>query len=453
MLLAAYAATLGIPTFQAADVGGDEPHHLLTAESIVSDGDIDLRDEYAGRAYASFYPYQLEPQGTLTAGRRHEPTGVGLALLIAPAYVAGGALAVQLFIAATSALAFVLAAALARRVVPEPWASGGALACGLSPPALAYSTAVLPEMPAATLLAGGMLLALMVRERPLLRYAVPAAVLLSIVPWLSIRFTLAALVIALALVRWLLRRARRFQAFFAGELILFSAILYVTVNEVLYGGPVPQAAAQPGTGAFGESFPVGYLERSFRLVALWVDRDYGMLRWAPVVALGAVGLWLLYRSRRERLAVAVPERVQVEVAALLCALACAAQLIVAVYLAGTMFGFWFPGRHLIAALPLAVVLVAWGLRHVPRVGAVLIAVTLGTSAWLMVELHAEGSSWVGPGSDAPLGPLEALLPDFTRVSAGEIVVMVLGGAAAIALLGREWWRRRHDPLAGQLRFE
>lgn len=452
MLFAAYAATLGISAFQASDFGGDEPHHLLTAESIVSDRDIDLRDEYAQRAYGSFYPYLLEPRGKLTDGRRHEPTGVGPALLISPAYAIGGAPAVQLFLAAISALAFVLAAALARRVVPEPWATGGALACGLSPPALAYSAAVLPEMPAAALLAGGALLALAVRERPLLRYALPAATLLGLAPWLSSRFAPVALVIAVALVRWLLRRGRRFHAFFAGELILFSAALYVTVNEVFYGGPVPQAAAEPGTGAFGESFPLGYLERSYRLVGLWLDREYGALRWAPVVALAAVGVWLLYRSRRERLAIAVAERIQVEVTALLCALVCVAQVVVAVYLAETMFGFWFPGRHLIAAFPLAVPLVAWGLRHFPRAGGALVAVTLATSAWVMVELRVEGSSWVGPGTDAPLGPLESLLPDFGSASAGAIVAIVLSGAAATVLLGREW-RRRKDPLAGDLRFE
>ena len=453
VLFAVYVATLGIPAFQGADVGGDEPHHLLTAESIVIDGDIDLRNQYAEQAYLRFYPYLLEPRGVLTQGRRHEPTGAGFPLVIAPAYAVGGALGAELLLAAISALAFVLAAALARRVVPEPWASGAALACGLSPPALAYSTAVLPEMAGGALLAGAALLALRVREEPVLRFALPAAVLLSLAPWLSIRFAPAALIIALALVRWLLRRVRRFQAFFAGEMVLFSAVLYVTINQAVYGGPVPQAAATPGTGAFGEEFPLGYLQRSYRLVGLWLDRDYGALRWAPVVALAFWGLWLLYRSRRVRLALAVGERIQVEVAALLCALACAAQVLMAVFLAATMFGFWFPGRHLVAALPLAVPLVAWGLRHAPRVGSALVLLTLGASAWLLVELRLDGRGWIGPTSDAPLGPLTALLPDFSTTTLGGVVTMVAAGIVTAVLVGRQWWRARTDPLAGPLRFE
>ena len=39
LLFAAYAATLGLSAFGASDYGGDEPHYLLAAESIVEDGE------------------------------------------------------------------------------------------------------------------------------------------------------------------------------------------------------------------------------------------------------------------------------------------------------------------------------------------------------------------------------------------------------------------------------
>ena len=146
--------------------GGDEPHYLLTAESIVTDGDVDLRDEYATRAYRDWYPYVLERHGRLTNGQANEPHGVGFPLLIAPAYAIGGPLAVQLFLAAIAALALALGGALARRIAPEPWASGATLAVGLSPPALAYATTVTPELSAGAALAFATLLALRVRELP-----------------------------------------------------------------------------------------------------------------------------------------------------------------------------------------------------------------------------------------------------------------------------------------------
>ena len=77
------------------------------------------------------------------------------------------------------AFAFVLAAALARRMVPEPWATAGAALVGLSPPALAASTTITPGVPAAVLLAGAALCALAVRERPRLRYVFGGALLLA----------------------------------------------------------------------------------------------------------------------------------------------------------------------------------------------------------------------------------------------------------------------------------
>ena len=92
VLFAAYAATLGLPAFGSSQFAGDEPHYLLTAESIVSDHDIDLRDEFTTLAYRDWYPYVLERHGRLTNGQANEPSGAGFALLIAPAYALGGPL-------------------------------------------------------------------------------------------------------------------------------------------------------------------------------------------------------------------------------------------------------------------------------------------------------------------------------------------------------------------------
>jgi hypothetical protein len=47
VLFAAYAATLGINAVGRSDYGADEPRYLLLAESIVSDRDFDLRDDFA----------------------------------------------------------------------------------------------------------------------------------------------------------------------------------------------------------------------------------------------------------------------------------------------------------------------------------------------------------------------------------------------------------------------
>ena len=89
VLFAVYAGTLGLDAFGSSDYGGDEPHHLLTAQSIVDDRRPDLTDEYRERAYSSYYPYEIQPRGTLTKGNLNEPHGVGFPLLIAPGWAAG----------------------------------------------------------------------------------------------------------------------------------------------------------------------------------------------------------------------------------------------------------------------------------------------------------------------------------------------------------------------------
>jgi hypothetical protein len=441
VLFAAYGATIGLPAFGTSQFGGDEPHHLLTAESIVSDRDIDLRDEYATRAYRDWYPYVLERHGRLTNGQAYEPHGVGFPLLVAPAYALGGPLAVQLVLAAIAALAFVLAAALARQIVPDPWAGAAALACGLSPPALAYSTAVTPELTAGALLTAAALLALRVRQRPRIRWVSGAAIALGTLPWLGLSFIASGAVVALAMVRWLRRRARRFAVLVTIEVLLFSAVMFVTINDRLFGGFTPFSAEVVGRG-LGDLDASDYLQRVPRLVALWLDRSYGAARWAPIVLLAFFALWILWRSRRDRLARALPEQREVEVAATLCALVCGAQVLIAAFAAPTMFGFWFPGRDLVAALPPAVALVAWGLRRAPRAGAVLAFVTIATSAWWYVELRLDGGGIVGPSSRAPLGPLDMALPLFGSGSPGAVVALAAAGAALVALVTFEWRSRR-----------
>ena len=84
-----------------------------------------------------------------------------------------------------------------------------------------------------------------------------------------------------------------------------------------------------GETATDASFPLGYLERSYRLVALFIDRDYGLLRWAPVFLLAFVGVAMLYRSRRDQLSLAMPGLHAMQDAATMCAAALGAQLVVA----------------------------------------------------------------------------------------------------------------------------
>ncbi len=441
VLFAVYAATLGINAVGARDYGGDEPRYLLVAESIVSDRDIDLRDEFATRAYAGFFRGRLRPQGQVVLGRAMEPQGVGFALLIAPAYALGGPNAVELFLAALTALGFVLAAAVARRMVPEPWAGGGALLVGLSPLALAHATAVYPETAAGTALTGAALCALRVRERPAFGSAVAGAALLAGLPWLGPKYLLPSVPIAIVLVRWTARRGRRTAALAAAEIMVASIVVYATVNDRLFGGLTPYAASSSARSPTGADSLWEHVERLPRLAALWIDRDVGLLRWAPVLALSLFAAWLLWRSRRAQLARLVEARADAEAAAGLALAVWAGVLLVAAFAAPSIAGEWFAGRQLVAGLPLAAALSAWGLRHAPRTGAVLGAITLAGSLWLVLAFaFGSADGWADHRTDAPLGPAVELLPRSGSVWFG--VLASLLAVALVALVAREWWRER-----------
>jgi hypothetical protein len=355
LLFGVYAATIGLDGHQ-----GHEPQYLLAAKALAEDGSTDASDD-----------------------------GLGFPLLILPAYAIGGDDAVELFLAAVGALALALAYGLARKVSPDPWALGAAAAAGLSAPLVAWSTTVYPELSAGAALAGAALLALELDERPRWRPAFGCFLLLGTLPWLGVRFVPAGVVIGVFAARALWRSRRRTLAIGSVELALFSVAVCVGINEALYDAPTPYSNAESATGAASLA---DYVERLPRLVTLFVDPDFGLLRWAPLFALAFVGLWWLWRSRRDHLARAVPALHTAELAAGLCASVLAVQLGVAVLLAPDADGDWFAARHLIPALPLAVPLVALGLRRLPRAGLVLAVATIAISVWLYADVRWGGGS-------------------------------------------------------------
>ena len=150
VLFAVYAAGAGLHASPGEDLSAPEAHVLLLTRSIVDDGDLDLSDEYGAAAWRPFYGGTLVP---LTGPRERgqlEPIAAGFPLLCAPAYALGGRLAVELWLAALAALGYVAAAWIARRVVPDPWATRGVLAVGLSPPAVVAATTAGGDRPTAS---------------------------------------------------------------------------------------------------------------------------------------------------------------------------------------------------------------------------------------------------------------------------------------------------------------
>jgi hypothetical protein len=282
-----------------------------------------------------------------------------------------------------------------------------------------------------------------VRERPRRRYVAAGALLLAGLPWLGWTYLAAGAVVAWALVVWTLRERRRFAALVAGEALAASLVFYATVNDRFYGGITPRSAS---TVALPDT-PVEYLERIPRLAGLWLDREVGLLRWAPLVALAFFAAWLLYRSRRDQLARVAPARREAEATAGLLLVVTGVHLaVVALLAAGPLrAGTSFAGVSLIAVVPALAALSAWGLRHVPRpVGGVLALLTLGATAWLLWLTDVPG--WLDVATRAPWGPLVVVFPSFASFGWWALVACALLAAGVGVLVWRERraageWRR------------
>lgn len=374
VLFAVYAAGAGLPARPGSQLSAPEARQLLVADSIVHDGDLDLTDQYARRAWQPWY------RGTLSRPAERRPAGLlapvapGFALLIAPAYAIGGRLGVELWLAALTALGFVVAVTLARRLVPDPWAAAGALAVGLSPPAVIAATTIGPFGVGSAAIAGAAAIALSAREQPLPRLTAWAGVLLGMLPWLALRLCGPGLVVLVATFRWARRRSQALAGLVGVEIALFSAVLYVSVNDRLFGGLTPAS-------------PV------LRFEPLAAP---GLVRWAPVTLLALGGPWLLWRSRHERLRRVLDAQVDVEVAAAFLTAVCAAGVVVAAFVAPVLGGAAFGGYELVPILPCAAALAAWSLRRVPRLGAALAAITIAMTAWTLIGARLDPGAGVAP---------------------------------------------------------
>ena len=393
------------------DYAGVESHYLLAARSLAEQQNLDVEDDYREQGWRDFDTAPPKPEGVVRAGARYEPHSIGLPLLAAPFYALGGAKAVELMVAALLATAIALSYLLARRAVPDPWCAYAALAVGLSPPLIAHGTAVVPEPAAAAALAGAALCAARLRERPARRMAAACFALLGSLPWFGLVFVPPGLVIAWAAIRSLRGVGRGLLALASTEVAFFSLALLVGLNEALFRGPTPHSADAAGTSATGVDSLPDYLGRCWRIVALFLDRDYGLLRWAPVAALIFVGLWVLYRSERDRLVRAIAGLDEELGVARLCGLAALMTVLTAALLLPSLDGYGFPGRPLIPAIPLLVPLIALGLRQTPRLGFVLALLGFAASVWLWIDARSGGGLLAGRPS-APWGPLVDVFPRF-----------------------------------------
>ena len=380
LLAAVYTISIDIRATRGASITGDEPFYLLTTQSLLADGDFDLRNQYESKSYKSFFDhaddlwFQSVPRDD---GRLLSPHNPGLSFLLIPGFALGGLVGVQiqllLLASATLALAFVLADRMTgHRLIS--WVVS--LGVGLTATSFIYSTEIYPEFPAALALVTALLL--VTRQH---RLGMAAGLwlvgALSIMCWLGAKYAPLALIVSAYFLLKAERRGR-IALLVAGGI---SAAWFAWFHVYLFGGLTPYGNnvvyARWNTG----EILIGHIEfseRYYRVWGLFIDWRFGIGRWAPFLLVAVPGMALLAEGKGAlRLVLALV----------------LVQLLIATFLAITMMGWWFAGRTMLTVLPPFIIPVGLVLARTPLWGKVSAAVlgiyTMAITTGLALAGHSE----------------------------------------------------------------
>jgi hypothetical protein len=277
---------------------GDEPHYLIVANSLITDGDVDVKNDYLLQRYRRYYPQLIEPQVNTTIFGPTSPHwysahGVGLPAVLVPALALDDTRGATVEMAAIAVGVLLLTFFWARRFVRERWAAGAAVAClGVSPFFLGLEGRIFPDLPAAALLLGCLLL--LELQSPRLWHLAALGVLVGLSPWFHFKNGLPfGTVEALAVINTARRNtgSRR-----AGELAvlvlpaLVSAIGYEAAVHDWYGSWLPTAMVPPHNDVLA-------IEPGRGLAASLFDSARGLLSINPALLLMLVGVPIWFRCR------------------------------------------------------------------------------------------------------------------------------------------------------------
>lgn len=300
LLVAYFALSLGLLFAWDArgvyELTGDEPHYLVIADALVTDGTLDVQDAYT-REFAEprFYPPGLAAPGSpLEPPAAHVVSarggiwswhGPGLPLLIAGVLAVGGAWAVKVLIIAVGALAVLMAWSLSQRFTPNRiLAFVVPAAVTLGYPLIGANTQIYPDL-IAGVFAAMVLWWLLVASGS--RWSSAVLALAAFLPWLGMKFVFASVVLLIAGIIALIRaHLTPLQVLVRLLPALVLSIGLVLLNVWSFGNPL----GAPTDGAVQLSPRAG-----FTALGLLLDQNHGVFVQNPSLLLGVVGVGVLWR--------------------------------------------------------------------------------------------------------------------------------------------------------------
>jgi hypothetical protein len=274
--------------------GGDEPHYLMIAQSILSDRDLLIENNHQLQQYRSFYGGDLRPDFMARGkdGQIYSIHAPGLPVILLPSYAAAGytgALLMMCLMAALTALAvFDLSESLAGRgAALFAW-----LAACLSIPFVPNAWMIYPEIAGALIVAWAALWVWNPQpERTglwLLR-----GIVLAMLPWLHTKFAIFLGLFGLALAFQARRHVRALAAIALPVAMSLAGWFYYFY--AVYGAFNPEAP-------YGDYTSLHVLMRNLprSFLGLLFDQKFGLLFYSPVYLVAIAGWWTMVRRREQR---------------------------------------------------------------------------------------------------------------------------------------------------------
>lgn len=323
---------------------GDEPFYLMTAISLMKDGDLNECNNYINHdealIYPNFYgiddegnafvnfpknwlgfrgsPYPLPPHPAIIspesrqcsnnykaypvdynnpAGELYSKHGLGLSLLVLPAFALGGRLFVVFFLNIIGAFVAANVFLLARESAVK---MGAALltwaAFAFTVPQMPYSYLIFTELPAALLTIYAFR---RIRQwNNNIFQTIGVALCVAFLPWLHYRYAPLCLGLAAFYFYQLIKhgdqplRARVRDIAVSVVIVSFSATLLISMFMARYGTPWPNGSDHAGISDVG-----GTLRGA---AGLFLDQQWGLFVAAPIFILAIVGVILMWIGREWR---------------------------------------------------------------------------------------------------------------------------------------------------------
>lgn len=372
--------------------GGDEPHYLIIAQSLLKDGDLRIQNNHDRRDYESYYAGNLNPD-FLVLGRNRQVYSIhapGTSVLVLPAFALFGYNGARATIMLASAIAGGLIwwiGWLVTRSRKAAWFAWAAIVTSTT--FLLQSTMVFPDGAALLATAAGLWLVVRLmgfgEGLPRARSMVLGSAGIAALPWLHTRLAILAGGFG-ALIVWRLviesgcpirERLRRAAVCFA--LPVVSAIGWFTYFWVIYGtlNPTAPYGRQGADGTHLVYAPGG-------VIGLLFDQEFGLIAYAPVLLVAILGLAARVDAKIRRLASPIVALAAVQLAA------------------SSAYWMWWggkpatPARFATAVLPLATMplAVAWAsLSKTSRAMLTLLLLISASTALLVIGYSRAALAW------------------------------------------------------------